>query len=168
MKYFSILLIFSIIFWVSCKKPEKYSTIPKISFIDIPVKDTIDFQNHLKRCILTYSLIDGDGDIGYKEGDTLPPYEYTGNYYNNVLITFSKMVNGVYHVVDTHEIGSYLNFRTKYIESVGQNKTLKCTIYINLDFEIPVIWDSVKFDFYMYDRALNKSNVATTGLVILN
>jgi hypothetical protein len=77
------------------------------------------------------------------------------------------MVNGVYFPVDTPEIGTPFYFRTKYIEPIGQNKTLKCTIYINLDFDIPSSWDTVKFDFFMYDRALNKSNIESTPMVIL-
>src|SRR3972149_6387938 len=96
-----ILVMVTLIF--SCKKPEKYSTTPEITFKAIPVKDTTVFGNHLKRCTLTYSLIDGDGDIGFKEGDTFPPYEIDGSYYNNVLITMFKMVDGVYQQVDTPE-----------------------------------------------------------------
>ena len=163
-----ILIIFLFFGYSSCEKPVKYSEIPDIKFLSIPIKDTIIFENHIKRCVLNYYLIDGDGDIGFKDGDTLPPYEITGNYHNNVLITMYKMVDGIYHVVDTPEIGTYFKFRTKYIEPIGQNKTLKCTILIYLDFDTPMSWDSVKFDFYMYDRALNKSNLATTGLIVFN
>ncbi len=166
MKVIHLIIIVLTLFWVSCKKPVKYSEIPAIKFLSIPIKDTTIFDNQIKRCVLTYYLIDGNGDIGFKDGDTLPPYERTGNYYNNVLITMYKMVDGIYHVVDTPAIGTYFYFRTKYVEPIGQNKTLKCTIYVNLDFDVPMSWDSVKFDFYMYDRALNKSNIATTGLVV--
>ncbi len=162
-----ILILFILSFILSCKKPEKYSTTPEITFKEIPIKDTTVFGNHLKRCVLTYSLIDGDGDIGFQDGDTFPPYEISGNYYYNVLIIMSKMVDGVYQVVDTPEIGTHFYFRTKYIEPTGQNKTLKCTFYINLDFDIPSSWDSIKFDFFMYDRALHKSNIASTPLVVL-
>jgi hypothetical protein len=156
-----------LVFTFSCKKPEKYSTTPVVTFKEIPVKDTTIFSNHIKRCILTYSLVDGDGDIGFQDGDTIYPYNIDGSYYNNVMITMYKMVNGVYFPVDTPEIGTPFYFRTKYIEPIGQNKTLKCTIYINLDFDIPSSWDTVKFDFFMYDRALNKSNIESTPMVIL-
>ena len=168
MKIYLFIIFASILLWFSCRKPEKYSNIPQISFIEIPVKDTIIFSNHLKRHILTYSLIDGDGDIGFKEGDTLTPFNINSAYYNNLIIDMYKIVDGYTIKVDTPEIRTYYRFRTKYIEPIGQNKTVKCTIYVNLDFDIPSSWDSVRFDFYMYDRALNKSNVTTTGLVLLN
>ena len=159
------LLLFVLILFFSCRKPEKYSTIPEITFKEIPIKDTVVFGNQLKRCILAFSLVDGDGDIGFKEGDTLPPFDVNSEYYNNVLITMYKIVDGLSIKVDTPEIGTYFNFRTKYIEPQGQNKTLKCTIYVNLDFDIPSSWDSLKFDFFMYDRALNKSNIQSTPII---
>lgn len=168
MKYFVFIFIFSVFFWYSCRKPEKYPTTPKISFTEIPVKDTVDdLGNPVKRCVLTFSLIDGDGDIGFEEGDTVAPYQIGGPYYHNLLITMYKLVDGLYYQVDTPEIGTPFYFRTKYIEPIGQNKTMKCHIYVNLDFDIPSNWDSVKFDFFMYDRALHKSNVASTPLIVL-
>lgn len=166
MKIFLYIIIASSLLWVSCRKPTKYSEIPEINFISIPVKVTHDtLGNPIKRAQLTFYLVDGDGDIGLNEGDTFPPYEITGNYYYNLFIEMYELKNGQYSLVD---LASPFNFRTKYIEPIGQNKTLKCTIYVDLDFNIPVTWDSVKFDFHIYDRALHKSNVSSTGVVILN
>lgn len=165
----TILIFVSLsIFWVSCRKPIKYSEIPDIKFLSIPIIDTIDdLENPIKRAVLTYYLIDGNGDIGFNDGDTLAPYDINGNYYHNLIIDMYKIIDGIAIKVDTPEIGTYFKFRTKYIEPVGQNKTLKCTFYINLDFDVPMNWDSVMFNFYMYDRALNKSNITTTGPVVL-
>lgn len=159
------LLIITVFF--SCRKPEKYSVVPEIHFKEIPIKDTLVFSNPLKRCVLTFSLIDGDGDIGFNEGDTLPPYDSKSVYYNNLLINMYKIIDGNSIKVDTPEIGTYYKFRTKYIEPQGQNKTLKCTIFVNLDFDLPSQWDSIKFDFFMYDRALNKSNVESTPIIVI-
>lgn len=168
MRFFVFILIFSILLWYSCRKPNKYSTTPKLDFTEIPVKDTVDdLGNSIKRCVLTYYLIDGDGDIGFKDGDTVSPYQADGPYYYNLLITMFKLVDGVYYRVDTPEIGTPFYFRTKYIEPVGQNKTIKCSVFVNLDFDYPSSWDSIKFDFFMYDRALHKSNVVSTPLVVL-
>jgi hypothetical protein len=163
-RLFFLFLILSFIF--SCKKPEKYSDIPYISYIGMPVKDTHDtLGNAIKRAQLSFYLVDGDGNVGFEEGDTFPPYEITGNYYYNLFIEMYELKNGQYSLV---ELAAPFNFRTKYIEPIGQNKTLKCSIYVNLDFNIPVSWDSVKFNFHMYDRALNKSNEVSTGLILLN
>jgi hypothetical protein len=164
-----ILILFISSFFFSCTKPEKYDTTPTISYIDIPAKDTVDqLGNPIKRCVLTFSLIDGDGDIGFKEGDTLAPFDIHSVYYNNLIIDMYKIVDGNTILVDTPEIKNYFRFRTNYIEPIGQNKTLKCTIYVDLNIDMPSSWDSVWFDFYMYDRALNKSNTASTTLLVLH
>jgi hypothetical protein len=166
MKILFFIIILTSLFWFSCRKPTKYSDVPNIDHVSIPIRETHDtLGNAIKRGQLTFYLVDGNGDIGFNEGDTFAPYEITGNYYYNLFIDMYEFKNGQYTLVD---LASPFNFRTKYIEPVGQNKTLKCTVYVNLDFNIPVIWDSVKFDFYMYDRALNKSNIVSTGLVLLN
>lgn len=164
MKIIYILIIAFSLIWVSCKKPVKYSEIPDIKFLSIPIKDTIDkLQNPVKRATLTYYLIDGNGDIGYKDGDTLPPYDTSSIHYNNLFIEMYELKDGIYSLVD---LALPFNFRTSYIEPIGQNKTIKCTIYADIDVLSPPNWDSVRFDFYMYDRALNKSNIETTGLVV--
>ena len=165
-KLFFFFLLLSVVF--SCKKPEKYDIVPKISFVDIPVKDTVDkLGNPIRRCVLTFSLIDGDGNIGFDEEDTISPYQIDGAYYYNLLINMYKIVDGNGLPVDTPEIGTPFRFRTKHIEPIGQNKTLKCTIYVNLDFDIPSSWDTVRFDFFMYDRALNKSNIVSTPTLLM-
>lgn len=165
-KLFFLLLLLSILF--SCKKPEKYAIIPKISFIDIPIKDTVDkFENPIRRCVLTFSLIDGDGDIGFEETDTIAPYQINGAYYHNLIVNMYKFIDGNILPVDTSELKAPFRFRTMHIEPVGKIKTLKCTFYINLDFDIPSSWDSVRFDFYMFDRALHRSNIASTPILLL-
>ncbi|PIP54490.1 MAG: hypothetical protein COX07_05055 [Bacteroidetes bacterium CG23_combo_of_CG06-09_8_20_14_all_32_9] len=165
MKLILFIIIALSVFWTSCRKPQKFSEIPELKFISIPLKDTHDtLGNPIRRAQLTFYLVDGNGDIGFNEGDTLPPYQITGDYYYNLFIEMYELKNGNFTLVD---LAAPFYFRTTNIEPVGQNKTLKCTIYVNLDFYIPVIWDSVKFDFYMYDRALHKSNIASTGLMLL-
>ncbi len=166
MKFIYFIIIAFSLIWVSCKKPVKYSEIPEIKFLSIPIKDYHDtLENAIKRATLTYYLIDGNGDIGYKSGDTFPPFDTSSIHYNNLFIDMYELKDGTYSLID---LASPFNFRTSYIEPIGQNKTIKCTIFVDLDFYVPTEWDSVKFDFYMYDRALNKSNIATTGLIILN
>jgi hypothetical protein len=168
MRFLILVIFISFLLLVSCKKPESYSTTPAISFTEIPIKDTVDgLGNSVKRCVLTFHLIDGDGDIGFQDGDTLYPYQNGGEYYNNLIIKMYKFVNGNYFFVDTPELGTPFYFRTKYLEPIGQNKILKCNIFVNLDFNIPATWDSVRFDFFMYDRALHKSNTVSTPLVVL-
>lgn len=162
MKY--LLIIFIFISFLSCKKPVKYSDIPQIEFLNIPVTQTYDtLGNLIKRARLSFYLIDGDGDIGLNQEDTFPPFDINSFYYNNIFVEINKLDNGNYLLLDSPKLA----FRSIYIKPLGQNKTLKCTFFINLDFIYPSEYDSLKFDFYIYDRALHKSNIATTGLVVI-
>lgn len=145
-----------------CKKPEKIPPQPKIKFIDLPVRDTVDMLgNPVRRATLIFSLIDGDGDIGFKEGDTLPPFNIGSPYYYNLYINLYKRENGQMVPIN---IATPFYYRTKYIEPQGINKVLQCTLKVNLDFNVPFSYDSCDFEFYMYDRSLNKSNIERSGL----
>ncbi len=151
-----IILIFS-----QCRKPEKVSEIPQIKFVDVPVKDTLDdLGNHVRRATLIFTLIDGNGDIGLQDYDTLSPFNSGSKYYNNLYIDVYKRVQNQQVAIPLKN-PSY--FRTKYIEPQGINKVLQCTLKVDLDFILPIDFDSCEFVFYMYDRALHQSNIESSG-----
>ncbi|MGQ9846270.1 MAG: hypothetical protein ACUVQP_02040 [Bacteroidales bacterium] len=154
----SFLLLFSLF---SFRKPVKVSEIPQIKFIDIPIKDTLDkLGNPIRRATLIYSLIDGDGDIGFQPSDTLPPFNYGSIYYYNVYIDLYKNVNNQQVIIP---LQTPFYFRTKYIQPQGINKVLQCTLKVDMDFNLPTNIDSCEFVFYMYDRAQHKSNIERSG-----
>ncbi len=162
-QWIHIILIFCLIcfFSFSCEKVEKVSEIPEIKFLNVPIKDTVDeLGTHVRRAKLTFSLQDGDGDIGLHDYDTVAPYNPGSVYYNNLYIDLYTKVNGQMTLIP---LETPFYYRTVYIEPQGINKVLKCTICVDLDIELPVLWDSCEFRFYMYDRAEHKSNVETSG-----
>lgn len=157
----SIISISAILFFTQCKKPEKVSEIPQIKFVDVPVKDTLDsLGNHVRRATLIFTLIDGNGDIGLQDYDTVSPYNPESKYYNNLFIDLYKKVQGQEVLIP---LATPFYFRTKYIQPQGINKVLQCTLKVNMDFYIPVNIDSCDFVFYMYDRALHQSNIESSG-----
>jgi hypothetical protein len=164
-KHFSrvtILFITLSLLALQCKKPEKVSEIPEIKFIDLPIKDTIDnLGNPVRRAKLIFYLVDGNGDIGLKESDTFPPYNKGSKYYYNLYIDLYKRENGQMQQIP---LATPFYFRTKYIEPQGINKVLRCTLIVNIDFNVPLFFDSCDFVFYMYDRSLNISNIEHSGL----
>ncbi len=154
-------IILSFIF-IQCKKPEKIPETPKIIFLDLPVKDTFDILgNNIRRATLIFHLTDGNGDIGLKESDTVAPYNQGSKYYYNLYIDLYKKQDGQMVPI---LLATPFYFRTKYIEPKGINKVLQCTIKVNLDFNIPLAFDSCDVVFYMYDRSLNRSNIERSGL----
>lgn len=164
---FYILLVLT--FLSGCQKPEKYPEIPAITFVSFDLKDTVDLlDNPIKQGILRFSVVDGNGDIGLKSSDTTNPYHKEGDNFYNLVLELHEFKNGVY----TNLFDSTKRYRVSYVEPIGQNKTLKCTILVAIDFEYDVYnqlkYDTVKYNFYLVDRALNKSNLESTGMKVLD
>jgi len=168
--FLQVLIVFLTLFVVyACKKPKSYSDIPQISYLETIIKDTTDaLGNKTKKAILLFYLVDGDGNIGLSESDTFPPWDASSKYHHNLFINVFSW-NGTDFLPATDY--DSLNFRIPYVEPQGQNKVLKCTISIDIDFKYtlqnPIPFDTVRFDFYIYDRALNISNKESSGLVKL-
>lgn len=160
-----IIVIF-ITFWLlfnlfSCRKPENISEIPQIKFVDVPIKDTLDkLGNPIRRATLIYTLIDGNGDIGFQPSDTLAPFNPGSIYYYNIYIDLYKKVDNQQVIIP---LQAPFYFRTKYIQPQGINKVLQCTLKVDMDFNLPTNIDSCEFVFYMYDRAQHKSNIERSG-----
>lgn len=156
------LISFCLLFNVfSCRKPVKVSEIPQIKFVDLPIKDTLDeLGNPIRKATLIYTLIDGDGDIGFQPSDTNEPFNSGSIYYYNVYIDLYKKSDNQQVIIP---IQAPFYFRTKYIQPQGINKVLQCTLKVDMDFNLPTNIDSCEFVFYMYDRAQHKSNIERSG-----
>jgi len=52
------------------------------------------------------------------------------------------------------------------MERLGQNKILKGTISVTFIYQTYLPTDTIKYDFYVKDRAENESNVASTSEIV--
>ena len=158
-----ILIITVLLSGLSCQKIESLPEIPSISFKSFILIDTIDaLGNEGKIGELTFDFEDGDGDIGLSQPDSLSAD--STNF--NMFFTLFNKTNGEFIEVSDSVLETPLNYRIPYIEKEGQNKTLKGEIqvdFIYLLFE----YDTIKYSFFIVDRALHKSNVETTPEIIL-
>jgi hypothetical protein len=163
--------IFFILFagWVlffSCRKIESYPVIPSIEFQSFNIRDTVDLLgNQGKVGELVFSFVDGDGDIGLPQPDSTSTD--TTNY--NLFFTLYEKLDGEFLKVDEDDLETPLNYRIPFIEMEGQNKTLKGEIQVDFFyFKIFLIkYDTIKYEFYLVDRALHKSNVEETDTIFL-
>lgn len=161
-KYYFLILIpflFSLSF---CGEVEKISEIPKIEYIDERVVDTLDkLGNVATRIDLEVYLIDGDGNIGLFPYDTVSPND-TSKFY----ITEFRKENGVF-VEQVYE--QALHYRLPYLQPQGQDKTLRCTIRVELFYNEPQLleMDSIQYKLFVVDRSGKKSNTITTPEIIL-
>jgi hypothetical protein len=59
------------------------------------------------------------------------------------------------------------SYRIPYMERLGRDKILKGTISITFLYLFYSPSDTISYDFYIKDRALNPSNVASTSEIVL-
>ena len=153
-----ILIITVLLNGLSCQKIESLPEIPSISFKSFILIDTTDaLGNEGKIGELTFDFEDGDGDIGLTQPDSL---SVDSSNFNLFFTLFSK-TDGEFIEVSENDLETPLNYRIPYIKKEGQNKALKGEIqidFIYLLFE----YDTIKYSFFIVDRALHKSNIETT------
>ena len=162
-----ILSIYSIILFAGygCIETEPVSPIPEITFTSIELVTIVDSSlgnPNLKGAVLEFDFIDGDADFGVYEGiaaDTSLPDSIR---YNLFLSPYYKM-NGAYYFIesDTNNPPPYYSiFYNQKLDRVGQNRTVKGTITVTI-IDIP-LYDTIKYDFFIRDRAGHNSNTEST------
>lgn len=175
MKNLLLLLFFAVIF-ASCQKDETFSKIPEVTFerYDIysdaaGIDTTVDF---------IFSLKDGDGDIGFKDGEFnsacgadnsnlyLAYEEKSGTSY--VPKKIWTQVTDITANCDTNiyfdSVQVVFKQRMQYIEPAGNSKSIEATVKYRMDYLSAVILLSKegRFKFYIRDRANHESNVVVT------
>ncbi len=159
-KYSAILILITACFH-SCSEKEEYPIIPEIEFLGMtkiydPVLQRYD------RGVLAISFKDGDGDIGLFDNQTEPPYDY------NFYVKYFEFQNGSevrVVILDTNEF----NARIPVLTPTGSVKAIKGEIEDTLNiFNMQSPFDTIKFEVYLLDRELHKSNTVSTGWFLRN
>lgn len=149
----------------SCLKTEEFPPIPSLEFKSLEIEGT--------RGVLTVEFKDGDGDVGLNEGDTLPPYQFGGDYYYNLIVDYYEMKNGEWSKVNFDSIPGSATFsdRIPNLTPEGQNKKLEGEIEQELApfyYLLPSVStaDTFQFRIRLIDRALNVSNEVESQVLI--
>ena len=162
-----IILFVASALMTACLKVEKIPPIPKIEFISFEIFDTIDIlQNKSKAGRLKFNFEDGDGDIGLyypNPADTISNADTT-----NLKLALYRKDSGAMQLVDGLDpMLPYSAYRIPYMEKLGQNKILKGEIIISLLYHSYNQGDTIKYDFYIIDRAGNISNTEETAEIVV-
>ena len=158
-----LMIIFAL---YSCRKIEHLSPVPHIEFKSFTVFDSIDpLGNFVKAGRLKFNFVDGDGDLGLKSAQT----GQTDS--SNLFFSSFRKINGsLVQITDTTDPVIASKYRIPYMDRTGQNKILKGTISVAFLYLFYESRDSnvIRYDFYIKDRALNESNVASTSEIALS
>lgn len=146
-----IVLLFS-----GCEKEESYSVIPEIKYIDFTASHTGSDLGTNTIGNLSFSFIDGDGNIGFYENTNSTPESPK---INDVFIIEYVKENGTFKLKDT------INYLLPYYEKGVYRKFLKGKIDIKLT-RTKLSEDTARYEFYIQDRAYNISNTDTTPIII--
>jgi len=149
-----------VILLTGCPEIQQLPDTPRIEFESFTLSEkTDDLGNEIILGELVYLFEDGDGDIGMPEADSIAPDD-SSEY--NLFLTLFKKIDMEYIEVGEDELGAPLFYRIPYVEPrEGQNKTLQGNIKIEFEY-LTLDYDTIRYDFYMYDRARNKSNTEST------
>lgn len=169
------LLIIGVTFLISCKKEEPVSAVPEISFTalnrynDAAGKDTA--------IELVFKIKDGDGDIGFGENEF---DNSCGADNNNLYVKYEELRGNAYapkklwlQVTDINtscdttiyfdSVQVAFEQRMQYIEPAGNKKSIEADVYYRINgLNLMLLSVNGRFNFYIRDRANNKSNVVTT------
>jgi len=169
MRFINLILILLSIGLFSCEKTEDYLYIPEIKFVSLEqTNGQDDLGNEVSIVKVRFSFIDGDGDLGLSPSDTIGDFAPGKDFYYNLLFQYYEKKDGQF-VQNESVINS---FRFQNISKVQTaNKALKGDMIAELIFskssEINYA-DTSKNTLFIYDRALNKSNIIETSEFYLN
>jgi hypothetical protein len=147
---------------ISCDPIEKLPPVPSIDFTSYELFDTTDILgNEIKAGRLKFYFEDGDGDLGLRS-----PGSGVTDTVNLFFTLFRKTPSGFVPAPSNDPLRPS-GYRIPYMERTGQNKILKGTISVVLLYFFYENTDTIRYDFYIKDRALNVSNTESTCTIIL-
>ncbi|MFO7756546.1 MAG: hypothetical protein R6V34_11240 [Bacteroidales bacterium] len=151
------LLIILLPLFQGCEKIRQLPPEPAVEFRQFIMYDTVDMLgNPAKAGRLEFYFEDGDGDIGLEQ----PGEEQTDT--TNLFFTLLKKENNAFTEVDESDPNRPSAYRIPFIEREGQNRVLQGTVEITFLYFFYDINDTIRYDFYIRDRAGHESNVASS------
>ena len=156
---------------LSCNDPESLPIVPEIKYKSVEKVTNISGKDSLIK--LTFSYLDGDGDLGLSSEDTMPPFNYApGNkFYHNIFIDYYEQKGGKFVPVTipfTTDTVRFL-YRMAVLTPEGKNKAIRGDITIEMDLTpYPVKPLVIKFGIQIADRQLHLSNWVETPAILMN
>jgi hypothetical protein len=163
MRIYAVLFLTALVTLGSCTKIEHLSPIPSIKYNSFTIFDTLDILGNVSKAgKLNFYFEDGDGDVGLK----VPSGGLADS--TNLFFTLYRKTNGLMEEVNADDPLYPSAYRIPYMVRLGQNKILRGTVSVTFLYLFYSPTDTIQYDFYMKDRALHESNVATTSEITIS
>jgi hypothetical protein len=145
---------------------------------DFDTEPTITFKNYEKlgndsaiRIKIGYK--DGDGNLGLRESQTDPPFDTGNRFYHNMFVRYYEKYNGEFHLTTRGPFKQdtiVYPYRFPYITPDSRNKAIEGTIETTISgiqitspsFPERTYDGQIRFEIFIVDRDLNRSNVVST------
>lgn len=170
-KHIQIILVatFLVVINGSCRQDiEGFSHIPEIRLTNVEVvKDVHNLDSLVK---ITFEYQDGDGDIGFTDSDTFPPYNFGSVYQHNLWWEIFDVTNGQkMPVLDaTRTVPENFNLRTPDLRPTGKIKQISGEMSVKVNaYSVKLYPDSIQCRLTLIDRSLNHSNTIETEVIKL-
>lgn len=157
-----VILLFLATTLFGCKNGLEYSIIPEIVSYD-GFEYYVDETFGSPKGKLSFTFTDGDGDVGLNPSDTTSPFDRNSKYHYNLYVHYFEKQHGEYV-----EIVPELPLHTR-IPVLSNNVPEPIEVRFSIDLDINPFsqFDTIKIEYFIYDRELHKSNVMMTPEIIL-
>jgi len=168
------ILLFLSIFLHSCFVKPEFADTPKLEFESIQKITLPGLLNAKDSIIIALKFQDGDGDLGLSPADTIFPFQELNadgtpnEFHLNYYINLYRKVNGEFIQFEFGDVT--LNGRFPSLNVEGQEGPLEGVLRrsVVISSAYPFRNDTIRFDVFIIDRALNKSNLVETDTVVVN
>lgn len=160
-KLLFIFLFFAVTLF-GCRNNLEYSIIPEITKYT-GFEYYIDSTFNSPKGRLSFTFVDGDGDVGLSPADTFPPFDKKSKYHYNLLISYFEKQHGEFIEIETEQP---LHTRIPVLSN-NIPESIEVRFSVDLDLNPFSEYDTIMLEFFIYDRELHKSNVITTPELIL-
>jgi hypothetical protein len=103
--------------------------------------------------------LDGDGNFGLESQDTIAPY--VDSFQQNFYATPYFIENN-----DSFPLPFTVSYRIPRLRAEKSKKFIKAKVAIEFNFaKASFPYDSIFFTYFVFDRALNQSNIDTSDII---
>lgn len=146
------------VLWSGCLEREEFPVEPRLEYIGtvlnlnmVSQADSIGF--------VRFRFTDGDGDLGLNPNDTSGPFAPGQLYYHNLFVRYFEKQNGTY-VEFTPVFPFHSRFRS--LTPTGGDKSLQGIMDVGVFARPGTLWDTVRYEIHIVDRALHHSDTIVT------